>query len=199
MNYKSVSVLALIPIGCLSVFWASSHLFAEADEKKTPPPKKTIEVSNNQLTLNGSAIRTVFGFEIYHVGLYLTNPNQSADAIFRDRDRKRVEIKMLRDVSGKKFESTVRKNIKTNFSTKERENYAAELERFLDCFVSRELSEGCVVKIDYVPSKGTQVFISDKQIDLIPGDDFHHALLRLWIGKPPQKSVKEGLLGLASK
>ena len=41
----------------------------------------------------------------------------------------------------------------------------------------------------------SQIFLGNKELDVIPGDEFYHALLRLWIGEPLQKSIKEGLLG----
>ncbi len=158
---------------------------------------KAGKVTKHKLCLNGTATRTVFGFEVYHVGLYVTNPSNDERVIYNDPGKKRVQIKMLRDVTGKKFESTVRKNIETNFSSVEKKKYNQELERFLDCFVDKNLPEDCVVHIDFLPGRGTQIALSGKRLDLIEGDAFYHALLRLWIGDPPQKSVKEGLLGKA--
>ena len=158
---------------------------------------KASKANSHKLTLNGSATRTVFGFEVYQVGLYVTERSNDERVIYNNPDKKRIQIKMLRDVTGKKFESTVRKNIETNFSSAEKKRYCNELERFLDCFVDKNLEENCVVHIDFLPGKGTQIAVAGKRIDLIEGDAFYHALLRLWIGNPPQESVKDGLLGKA--
>jgi hypothetical protein len=156
---------------------------------------KTLEASGKRLTLNGSATRTAFGFKVYRVRLYLAEKLKDEKAIFRDRREKKVQILMLRKVSGKKFESTVKKNIDKNFSVSEKKKYSAELSQFLDCFSDRTLPNGSVVNIDFVPSKGTLIYVGGKRVAVISGDDFYHMLLRLWIGAPLQKSIKRGLLG----
>ena len=178
-----------------SLLAAAGSLFllagtATATENSTGAPKR-------QMALNGTATRTVFGFDVYHVGLYVTRTSKNENMIYADPGKKRIQIKMLRDVKGKKFESTVRKNIEENFTAAEKQKYNAELERFLDCFVDRKLAEDSVVHIDFLPGKGTRVALAGKHLDLIEGDDFYHALLRLWIGNPLQESIKHGLLGKA--
>lgn len=163
-----------------------------ADEK---PPPKTLTTADSQLTLNGTAIRTYFGIHVYQVGLYVMAPSDDEKSILSDPGRKRIQIKMLREVAGKKFDSTIRKNIAENFTNEEQEKFLAENERFLACFIDKILAEDCVVDIDYVPNQGTEVLVDGKRADLIPGHDYYHTLLRLWIGKPLQKSIKHGLLG----
>jgi len=191
MKTKNIILAALLSaVGCLA-------LVHGAEAAEFGHLSKASKVKKHKLTLNGTATRTVFGFEVYHVGLYVTNPSKDERAIYTDPDKKRIQIKMLRDVTGKKFESTVRKNIETNFTSAEKKKYNQELERFLDCFVDKVLEEDCVVLIDFLPGKGTQIAVAGKRLDLIEGDAFYHALLRLWIGNPPQRSVKHGLLGKA--
>lgn len=176
---------------------ASSALFLSSAISATAKSDKKSSQTKRQLQLNGSATRTVLGFEVYDVDLYVTRTSKNENMIYKDTGKKRVQIKMLREVKGKKFESTVRKNIDTNFSSAEKKKYNQDLERFLGCFVHRTLAENTVVHIDYLPGKGTRVSVQGKQLELIAGDEFYHALLRLWIGNPPQKSVKQGLLGKA--
>ena len=189
---KAKQLLSTVLLACCS------HLFLLPAAVASPAksPQKSSQ-TKRQLQLNGSATRTVFGFEVYDVDLYVTRTSKNENMIYKDTGKKRVQIKMLREVKGKKFESTVRKNIDTNFSSAEKKKYDQELERFLDCLVDRTLEEDTVVHIDYLPGKGTRVAVQGKQLELIAGDDFYHALLRLWIGNPPQKSVKQGLLGKA--
>ena len=191
MKIKNLVLSTLIAAGGSLLFFSDA---AQAAEKS---PQKSSELMHRQLKLNGDATRTVFGFEVYHVGLFVTKKYQSEKAIYSDPGKKRIQIKMLRDVKWTKFESTVRKNIKTNFSSAEKKKYDKELERFLDCFVDKTLEKDSVVHIDFIPGKGTRVAVEGRPIDMIEGDEFYHALLRLWIGNPPQKSVKEGLLGKA--
>ncbi|MGI9239758.1 MAG: chalcone isomerase family protein [Verrucomicrobiales bacterium] len=163
-----------------------------ADEKPAPA---TLAAAGSQLTLNGSAVRTYFGIPVYQVGLYVIAPSKDAKAILSDRKKKRIQIRMLREVAGKKFDSTIRKNIAKNFSSEEQEKFLAENERFLACFVDKILAKECIVDIDYIPNQGTEVLVDGERADLIPGSDYFHTLLRMWIGEPLQKSIKHGLLG----
>ena len=180
------------------LFACCSHLFLLPAAVASPAksPQKSSQ-TKRQMMLNGSATRTVLGFDVYHVGLYVTRTSKNEHMIYKDTGKKRIQIKMLREVKGKKFESTVRKNIDTNFSAAEKKKYEGELERFLDCFVNTTLEEDAIVHIDFLPGKGTRVAMQGKQLEMIAGHGFYHALLRLWIGDPPQKSIKQGLLGKA--
>jgi len=70
------------------------------------------------------------------------------------------------------------------------------LETFFQCFKNGvDISQGSEVTIDYLPGEGTIITSEGRQRAVIPGHDFYHALLRLWIGKPLQASMKTGLLG----
>ena len=189
MKLPHLLLIALVAVG-LGLFYLSGVTSAT----DTPPPK-TIKAAEQVLKLNGSAIRTIFGIKIYQVGLYVTRPTKDEDVIFGDRAKKRIQIRMLREVKGKKFEATIRKNIAKNFSPAEKEMFSDQNERFLECFVSKIMADESVVDIDFLPGEGTEVLVDGERIDLIPGDDYYHALLRLWIGKPLQESIKHGLMG----
>ena len=73
----------------------------------------------------------------------------------------------------------------------------AALAAFALVLVASEASaqKGGVITIDYLPGKGMIIGVNDQQFEPIPGDEFYHTLLRLWIGEPLQKSIKDGLLG----
>ena len=188
MKTLPIVTTALITLGA-GLFYLSTA--TEADE---PAPKKTVKATGDELKLNGSAIRTYFTVKVYQVGLYLTNTSKDEKQIYVDPNKKRVQIKMLREVKGKKFESTIRKNIAKNYSAAEQKKYSKQTEQFLDCFVEKVLPKDAIVDIDFIPGKGTEVLIDKKRVDLIPGDEYYHLLLRLWIGAPLQKSIKDGLL-----
>ncbi|MFT4548317.1 MAG: hypothetical protein ACI9UA_000390 [Pseudoalteromonas tetraodonis] len=190
MKTLSFLTAALVTLGA-GLFYLSTT--TEADE---PAPQKTIKANEDGLKLNGSATRAVLAgtVKVYQVGLYVANPTKDEKLIFADRKKKRVQIKMLREVTGKRFDSTIRKNIKRNYSDAEQKKYSKQNEQFLNCFVEKILAKNSVVDIDFIPGKGTEILIDRKRVDLIPGDEYYHVLLRLWIGDPLQKSIKEGLL-----
>lgn len=197
---KSFHPRSAVTLGAL----AAAALLACAPQSQAVDPDehlpKAVTCQDCPLVLNGHAVRSVWGFDVYLAGLYLAEPTRDENHIMtKDRNGKRVHITMLRGVKSDKFESTIRDNIEVNLTKEERRLYDEELEAFLACFGDGSaLKKGDVIMIDYVPEKGTHVTLGNDTFEPIPGDDFYHVLLRLWIGKPPQDSVKEGLLGKES-
>ena len=200
----------VIAVAAVAAFWLNSQRASADPVEVKSDDGKVVEVivegvnmptslkcQGADLALNGCGLRKKYGFKAYVAALYLSEPSASPEHIMtRDKDPKRLHISMLRNVSAKKFISTIEKNIDVNFTAAERALYAKELAAFLACFGGREsLDDGSVIHIDFVPGTGTHVAVDGKKIDTIAGDDFYHALLRLWIGKPPQESMKHGLLG----
>ena len=157
----------------------------------------TLKQGDSTLSLNGSAVRTKWGFKVYVVALYLgTTSEDELHIMNHDKDPKRIHMTMLREVGAKKFTSTIEKNIVDNFSAAERKRYSTELDSFLAAFGGGEdLTEGTTIDIDHVPGSGTQISIAGGKPEVIPGDEFYHVLMRLWIGEPLQTSIKHGLLG----
>ena len=183
-------------IALAAVLFPFSNIVNAAEVKGVEVPDE-IHRSDCKLVLNGTAVRSVWGFKVYVAGLYLAEPSGDHEAIMtQDRAGKRVHMTMLREVSGDRFESTIMDNINTNFSAGEKQQFASELKQFLGCFdTNTVLEKGSVVNVDYHPGQGTLVSVDGRVYDAIPGEDFYHAVLRLWIGTPPQESLKHGLLG----
>ncbi len=152
------------------------------------------------LVLNGTATRRVFGIGVYDAGLYLNYAtNDGAGIMERNPGPKRLKIIMLRAVSEERFAAAVRDNLDRNLTPLEQAVFAEELTVFFKAFENEaDLSRGTAITIDYLPSEGTVVMVDGKRQAVILGRDFYHALLRLWIGKPLQASIKTGLLGKGS-
>lgn len=161
------------------------------------PLAPQIELDGRPLLLNGEATRRVWGFAVYDVGLYLEKPASDPQVIMEaDRGSKRVMMVMRRDVEKDQFVKTVEESVERNINGDERKQFAAELEAFLRHLrEGGDLTKGALVTIDYVPEKGSVLGLNDRTVGVIPGADFYHMILRLWIGKPLQASIKEGLLG----
>lgn len=157
----------------------------------------TAQVGGQNLVLNGTATRTVWGFKVYEVGLFLDQPTSDPQTIMSvNRGPKRIRMEMLRAVEKDKFVATVQESIERNIEPAEKDKFAAELDSFLGYLRrSEDLSKGRVITVDFVPGEGMVLGLDDQQLGTIPGDEFYHLILRLWIGKPLQASIKEGLLG----
>ena len=155
-----------------------------------------LSLGNRTLVLNGTATREVFGIHVYAAGLYVSKSTGDAGEIMnRNDDPKRLRIVMLRDVGEDKFASAARDNIARNFSDAEKTRFSGDFDTFFKCFANgKDLVKGSEVIIDFLPNEGTVVRVGAHKLAVIPGKDFYHALLRLWIGKPLQTSMKTGLL-----
>lgn len=156
-----------------------------------------IVLDDQTLILNGTATRSVFGIGVYDAGLYVSGATDDGVSIMeRNPDAKRLKIIMLRSVPEAKFASAVRDNLDRNLDPSEQAALAVELAVFFKAFDNgSDLNEGSEITIDYLPSEGAVVMVDGKRQAVIPGRDFYHAFLRLWIGKPLQASIKKGLLG----
>lgn len=165
-----------------------------ADDSKMPA---TTSVDGRELVLNGKALRSVWGFKVYEVGLFIGERNEdAADIMGNDRAAKRVQMNMLRAMDKARFVATVRENIDGNFTAEEKEKFASELEAFVSYLQNGgDIAPGQTITIDYHPGKGTVLGLDGRHIGTIAGDDFYHHILRLWIGRPLQESIKTGLLG----
>ena len=58
-----------------------------------------------------------------------------------------------------------------------------------------DLPKGSKLAFSYAPGAGTSVTIDGVSKTVIPGADFAAALISIWLGDPPNKEVKTGLLG----
>lgn len=154
-------------------------------------------LGHHELVLNGTATRGVFGIRIYAAGLYVSRATgDSEEILIRNHDPKRLKIVMLRVVPEDKFAAAVQESISRNFSESEKQRFAREFATFFQCFTGgTDLVKGSEVCLDYLPDVGTVVTVGGRTLAVISGRDFYHALLRLWIGKPLQSSMKIGLLG----
>ncbi len=170
---------------------------AEVGPASLEPLPAEITLEGQPLIRNGRATRTVWGFWVYQIGLYLKSPSADENYITQtDRTPKSVRIFMERAVGKETFSGTVQESINRNFTLNEQARFAKELETFLACFQDGEdLTKGSLVTIDFLPGRGMAVAVDNKRLAVIPGDTFYHMILRLWIGRPIQASIKTGLLG----
>ena len=182
----------IFPLGLLLLLWPAG--LAAKDVPVLPP---ALTLADRPLVLNGQATRTVWGFSVYQVGLFLERPSRDALAIMQgDRGAKRVQMHMLRGVDKKDFVATVRESIDRNLTPAEKETFAAELAAYLGHLEKGgDIRPGRVITIDYLPDEGTVLALDGRRVGVIAGHDFSPVMLRLWIGRPLQASIKQGLLG----
>ena len=154
-----------------------------------------LEPTGSELVLNGAGIRNKFFFKVYVGALYLPERASEPEKIFDMPGPKRIAMHFLyKEVDEAKLKETWNKGFDDNTSREERAALGPRLEAFSDMF--KTVHRGDVIRLDYLPGEGTQVWLNDSLQGTIPGADFNRALLKLWLGDSPgDRALKEAMLG----
>ncbi len=145
------------------------------------------------LVLNGLGIRkaTIFKVKVYVAGLYLESKSSNPSEIISSSQNKKIIMKFLRDVSSKKIKNAYVKGFESN--NENLNNISEKIAEFTKSVVG--IKENDIMTIDFVSNK-VITKVNNKKLSEISGKDFSDALLKIWLGKnPPNKSLKEGMLG----
>ncbi len=152
-----------------------------------------VTVDGRQLRLNGAGIRKKFIIKVYVGGLYTDAPAKSLEQIVGGDHARSVHMVFLRSVDKEKILGAFKEGFEKNTPDK-----AAALQPSLDKIapVITDVKEGSELVVDYVPGKGTTVWMKGGGSVTVPGKDFGDALLRNWLGpEPADASLKEAMLG----
>jgi hypothetical protein len=100
---------------------------------------------------------------------------------------------LYKEVEQEKLINGWRDGFKNNLDNASYSKLAPRLAKFNDLF--RTMKRGEVIDLDYLPDKGTRVWINGKLQGQIEGDDFYAALLMVWLGESPADAkLKSALL-----
>lgn len=151
-------------------------------------------VGEQQLRLNGMGLRKKLWVKVYVAGLYLAEPAGSAEAVLSSPGAKRMTMHFLTDKATKaKMDEAWLEGFRAN-SPQEWDGLETRVNRFIGFF--GDMKEGDRIEIDLVPGEATRVSLNGEVMGAVEGDDFQHALLRVWVGeKPPTDELKAGVLG----
>jgi len=151
------------------------------------------ELAGKTLVLNGLGARlaTMLKVKVYVAGLYLEQHSEDAKAIIETDQPRHLVLKFVRGVTEAEITDAWTDGFKKNAS-----DYASLADRVATLNAAMaDLPNGSTLSFSYVPGSGTTVDIDGAQKASIPGADFASALIAIWLGKPPNKEVKVGLLG----
>ena len=155
------------------------------------PDSATVAGAN--LVLNGVGLRKKFFVKIYVGGLYLPQKSADADAIIASTGPDRVLMHMIYEVSKEQFADAWHDDFKSN-NPQDYEALHDQIEQFIAWFSDSKKDD--VVSMDWVPGQGTQISWNGTFRGNIPGDAFHKALMRVFLGpNPPTSDLKDGMLG----
>ena len=158
---------------------------------------ESVSLKNKALVLNGAGIRKKLFMKIYVCALYLTAKRTAASEILADPEAKRIVMSFLyKEVGVERQVAGWNKGFRDNNSGEELKGLQDRINLFNSLFTT--VRKGDVIRFDYMPEEGTQVWINDTLNGIVPGEDFFAALLKIWLGpKPAEASLKDALLGNA--
>ncbi len=156
-----------------------------------------VKVANeaSPLQLNGAGIREKFFMDIYVGALYLPKKANSVSQILDMPGAKRVVMHFLyKQVKKTKLTNGWTDGFQDNNTKAQFKTLKPRLDQFNTLF--RTVKRGDVIRLDYVPAKGTQVWVNDTLAGTVSGQDFYQALLKVWLGdKPADAKLKTAMLG----
>lgn len=164
------------------------------------PERVALGAKGPKLVLNGAGVRTQAVFSLYVAALYLPAKMDDSEKILRHNRASRLSLHMLRKLTADQITSSINTALRETLTPEERMPLESHLQEF-SAMLERlpELKKGTQIVIDYVPKLGTVIQVDGEEIGRIPGADFNHALLRVWIGERPRDMrLKKAILGIPS-
>lgn len=184
-------------IVALFVFLAGAFVQAEALEIRGVeiPPEQT--VAGQTLVLNGAGVRKHFVFDVYVGAMYLPKKTSDPEEIFNMKGPIRITMDLLRDTNREDTLQAQNDGFHNNLTPAELQRHSSQIEQFAQAAAGGR--KGVQSIVDLIPGKGTVIMTDNGKtvLGVVPGDDFFHAVLKLWIGHTPNDpKLKQSLLGL---
>jgi hypothetical protein len=154
----------------------------------------SISLADNELVLNGQGLRlaTMLKVKVYVAALYVPERSDQAQALLQADQPWQLSLSFLRSVGA----DDMTEAWDEGFATNAKSELPALKERIAVLNSTMvDLEEGDTLVFSYVPATGTRVEVNGDDKASIEGKDFASALLSIWLGKPPNKEIKRGLLG----
>ena len=155
----------------------------------------TVSMDNEVLVLNGAGIRQKFFIKVYVGALYLKAQRTAVNDVLNDPGAKRIVMSFLyKEVSTKKLVEGWNKGFTDNNKPEDLKLLQDRIDQFNALF--NTVYKGDVIRLDYKPAEGTQVWINETLKGTVPGEDFFRAVLKIWLGpKPADENLKDAMLG----
>lgn len=153
----------------------------------------SVKVSGTALELNGLGVRKAFSmFEVYVAGLYVPQKSKDPAALIDMKGPKQIVLKFKRFVEkGKMREAWTEGFLKNADKTY---SYREDLKKLNEAMTSH-LKESDVMTFTFFEDRA-EVQVKSEPAVSIPGAEFSKTMFKVFLGNPPDESLKRGLLGL---
>jgi hypothetical protein len=185
---------ALAVAACIGLFSALAHA---AEISGVFVDDKITSAGGQSLVLNGVGLREKLWVDVYVGSLYLPKKSNDVAEILSRPGPWRVQLDFVyKEVAREKLLEGWREGFEKNQSPESLQQLQTRIDQFYGYFDSSAVKKDRYV-FDYNPAEGTRIIKNQRQLGLIPGDDFKNALLEIWLGNyPADKKLKKGMLGL---
>lgn len=146
-----------------------------------------------KLGLRGYAILNyMLVIKAYAGALYMENGTPSSSVL--GETPRILELYYFHKISAEDFRESTIEMIKRNTTGAEFGIISERLNRFNSFY--RGVKPGDRYKAEYIPGRGTTLYLNGAPLGTIPGNDFSKAFFSIWIGRDPiDKKFRDKLLG----
>ena len=171
---------------CALVAGLAPLLSHAAIELEGVPVKESIVMDGTALTLNGAAVLKRGYFKTNVTAIYLTEPRHTMDGIFKLRGPKRIELTILRDLTGPMLSRYFVADFKQSSTEAEFKQLIGEVGRLGGIYATiNKVSKGDVVRLDWHPGVGITGSINGKPIvdtsEAMNSELMFHIFLRMYM------------------
>ncbi len=155
---------------------------------------ESAKVGDQDLALNGMALRSKSIFKVYVAGLYLPAKEGDWKAVLKSDDTRQLKMHWVRKVGKKKICAGWYDGLTAN-NPKQEKALKGDFDKL--CTMMEDAKTGDQFVFTYTPEKGTSVKVAGKAKGTIEGKAFADALWACWIGPKPGPGVdfRDGLMG----
>lgn len=169
----------------------------EASARGALPP--SLQVSGQNLRLNGKGTRYRAVIKVYDIGLYVGSKVSSLEQLLAATGPKRIQLVSLRTLTGDSLGVAMVQGMQDNAAPGERLKLIPHMDRLSRIFQAEpSVPAGSEIVIDYLPGKGTVFFLDGVQKgDPVTDPTYFGSIARIWLGpKAVDANLKDALLGI---
>lgn len=159
------------------------------------------KVGGGDTVLNGAGLRSILFFKAYAIGLYLPKKLGSTADVLVSKGPKRIRVVAMRDVTADQITAVISRGMKRNLSEEEFLAIFSRVEMLRRIIAALgSAPQGSAIYLDWIPgANGGTTRVAFNEIPVgegISGEDFFHALLKVWLGpEVNDESLRDALLG----
>jgi len=158
----------------------------------------SMKVGEKTLNLNGLGMRlaTIFNVKVYVAALYVPEKANSFEKIASQKGEKVLIMHFMRDVGREKLSEAIIDGFQKACVEDECKMFEEQAKQFSE--LQPEVKDGQRLRYDF-SAEGVSATLDDKMLGKVVGAGLDAIMLRVWVGdNPPNKELKQGLLGLES-